>query len=551
MSDAQVEKPLVRRGRGPSVVWLIPALTLIIGGWLVVHTLLNQGPDVTISFRAAAGVEAGRTRIKYKSVDVGVVERVQLSEDFDRVVVQARLDPGMEHLLRRNTRFWVVRPQLGLRGATGLETLISGAYIQIDPGGGSPQRHFEGLDQPPLVTADEPGRTVTLVSDHLGGVDTGSPIYYRGILAGEVLGHELATDRRKVHISAFVRDPFDQLLRANTRFWNVSGMDASLGADGPEVRLESVQSLIFGGVAFDTPDTPEPASADVQDLLFTLHDSRRDIEERTYVRKLNYVLYFDSSVRGLSAGAPVEFRGIRVGSVGDIRLELDPEDATYRIPVEIEIEPERMLDAATIAEFPPEEIISRLVERGLRARLQTGSLLTGQLFVELNMHPDTEKVLRGEGTASYTELPTIPGAVETITRTMENLVAQLDEVELDAIAANLLGTLEGTNALANAPELEAMLANLQHSTAALQTVLEQVGAADMEVTLGHARGVLDELEQTLKTTNEALAPHAPLRYQAGTMLEELEAAARAIRQLVETLERKPQAIIFGRDEDND
>lgn len=551
MSEDNAEQPLVRHRRGPSVVWLIPALTLLIGGWLIVHTLLNQGPDVTISFRTAAGVEAGRTRIKYKSVDVGVVEQVRLSEDFDRVMIRARLDPGMDHLLRRNTRFWVVRPQLGLRGATGLETLISGAYIQIDPGGGSPQRHFEGLEQPPLVTADEPGRTVTLVSDHLGGIDSGSPIYYRGVLAGEVLGHELATDRRKVHISAFVRDPFDQLLRGNTRFWNVSGMEAALGADGPEVRLESVQSLIFGGIAFETPDTPEAATADVEDLLFTLHESQREIQERTYVRQLNYVVYFDSSVRGLTSGAPVEFRGIRVGAVRDIRLELDPEGATYRIPVEIEIEAERMLDASTIAEHAPEAVIARLVERGLRARLQTGSLLTGQLFVELNMHPDTEIVLRGDGAAPYTELPTIPGAVETITRTMENLVAQLEDVELDAIAENLLGTLEGTNALANAPELEALLQNLSHSTAALQMILEQVGAADMETTLRHAQGALAELEQTLAVTHEALGPHGTLRYQTSSMLDELEATARAVRQLVETLERKPEAIIFGRDEDND
>lgn len=539
--------PVVRSRKGPSVVWLIPVLALVIGGWLIVHTLLSQGPELTITFRTAAGVEAGKTRIKYKSVDVGVVERVQLSEDFDRVRVQARLEPGMEHLLRRNSRFWVVRPQLGLRGVSGLETLVSGAYIQVDPGTGAPQRHFQGLERQPLVTADEPGRTVTLVSEHLGGIDVGSPIYYRGLLAGEVLGHELAGDRHNIYISAFVRDPFDQLLRADTRFWNVSGLEAGLGADGPQLRLESMRSLLFGGIAFETPDTYRAgAEADVESLLFTLHENRDAIEERAYIRKLDYVAYFDSSVRGLNVGAPVEFRGIRVGAVRDIRLQLDPETVDYRIPVRLEIEPERMLDSATLEEHAPEAILQRLVDEGLRARLQTSSLLTGQLFVELDMHPDTEMVMRGGEGVPYTELPTIPGAVETITRTMENLVSQLDQVAIDEIADNLLATLEGTNAIANAPELRQLLTDLSASATTLDAVLEQVHESDPGVTLKHAQGALREMEATLAATHRALEPHGELQHRVSSLLDQLEASARAVRELVELLQQQPEAVIFGR-----
>lgn len=547
MSEPRIEHPEVHGRSGFSVVWLIPILTLLIGGWLIFRTLADQGPVVTIEFRTAAGIEAGRTRVKYKSVDIGVVERVQFAEDFGNVMVRVRFDPGMDHLLRRNTRFWVVRPELSLRGASGLETLISGAYIQVDPGPGSPRRHFVGLEQQPLITADEPGRTITLVTERLGGIDAGSPIYYRGILAGEVLGRELASDRRSIYISAFVRDPFDQLVRGNSRFWNVSGMDVGFGAEGPEVRMESLQSLIFGGIAFETPAEAEQLTADAEDLLFTLHDSYRDIEERAYIRKLNYVLYFDGSVRGLAAGAPVEFRGIRVGSVSDVRLELDPETLDFNLPVRVEIEPERIMD---VTRGPsPEAVLESLVKRGLRARLQTGSLLTGQLFVELDMYPDSELRLRKADGIGYPELPTVPGAMETITASIEKLVGQLDEIALDEIAANLLGTLEGTNALLNAPELERMLVEMEGSVRAFRGILEQVEASDMEATLVAARGVLGNLERTLAVAADALDPQAPMHYNLVRMFSELEETARAIRALVELLEREPQSVIFGRGAD--
>lgn len=544
MSETRLDEPEIHSRSGPSVVWLIPILTLLIGGWLIFRTLADQGPLVTIEFRTAAGIEAGRTRIKYKSVDIGVVERVHFTDDFRGVQVQVRFDPGMEHLLRRNTRFWVVRPEFSLRGASGLETLISGAYIQIDPGPGSPQRHFVGLEQQPLITADEPGRTVTLVTERLGGIDAGSPIYYQGILAGEVLGHELGSDRRSIYISAFIRDPFDQLVRGNSRFWNVSGVDVGVGAAGPEVRMESLQSVIFGGIAFETPMDAEQVTADAEDLLFTLYSSYRDIEERAFIRKLNYVLHFDGSVRGLSAGAAVEFRGIRVGRVEDVRLELDPDTLEFQLPVVVEIQPERIMD---VNRGPsPEAVIESLVERGLRARLQTASLITGQLFVELDMYPESELRLRGVSGLDYPELPTVPGAMETITATIENLVGQLDDIALDEIAANLLGTLEGTNALLNAPELESMLVEMEHSMRALRGILEQVEASDVESTLVAARGVLVNLEQTLEVAADALDPQAPLHYNLVRMFAELEETARAIRALVEVLEREPQAVIFGR-----
>lgn len=327
----EISSPQVSKRSGPSVVWIIPLITLLVGGWLIVKTLSEQGPEASISFKTAEGIEVGKTKIKYKSVDIGVVEEIKFSDDFSHVILMVAFSQGSEKFLHRSTRFWVVKPQLGLRGASGLSTLISGAYIEIEPGAGAEQRHFIGLEKQPVVKADEQGKKIVLVTHNLGSIDIGSPVYYQGLLAGEVLGHELGNDRKSVYVYVFIKDPFDQLIRGNTYFWNVSGINVSMGADGFKVQTESLRSMMFGGLAFDTPETLEQVTTDIDNLVFTLHENFAAIQERSYTRKLKFVMFFNGSVRGLNIGAPVEFKGIKVGSVLDVRLEFNSEDTSFRI----------------------------------------------------------------------------------------------------------------------------------------------------------------------------------------------------------------------------
>ncbi|MCG8378961.1 MAG: MlaD family protein, partial [Proteobacteria bacterium] len=195
----EISSPQVTKKAGPSIIWLIPLITVLVGGWLIFKTLSEQGPQVTISFKTAEGIEAGKTKVKYKNVDIGIVEHIKFSEDFSNVILTVEFSKGSEKFLKRNTRFWVVKPQVSLRGATGLSTLISGAYIEIEPGPGAPQFHFIGLEKQPVVTAEELGKKIILVTQNLGSIDTGSPVYYQGLLAGEVLGHELGNDRKSIY----------------------------------------------------------------------------------------------------------------------------------------------------------------------------------------------------------------------------------------------------------------------------------------------------------------------------------------------------------------
>lgn len=543
----EVSSPHINERTGISLVWVIPIITALVGGWLIFKTLSEQGPVATISFLTADGIEVGTTAIKYKNVNIGEIIGMEFSEDFSHVILTAQFNQGMDSFLRRNTQFWVVRPQLGLRGVSGLETLVSGAYIEIEPGQGAPQFHFVGLEKPPVITSDSRGKRIVLLSDRLGSVDTGSPVYYKGILAGEVLGYELASDHQKVFIHAFVNEPYDQLVRGNTRFWNVSGMDVDMTADGVKVRTESLQTLFFGGIAFDTPETLEQSSDDVQGLVYTLYQDRDAIADNGYTRKINYVAYFDNTVRGLSPGAPVEFRGIKVGSVLDFRLEYDSDDTRFRIPVLLEIEPERIVFRDEDLLENSDDTLARLINAGLRARLQTGSLITGQLFVELLMDPDSPMRLVA-GDDSVPEMPTvISPSIESITTTVQDFVTRLDAVDIEAIGNELLNTLEGTNSLLNSPAIQNSVDNLEASMSSFRSILEDIDSANLDQVIESGQVVLDNLGVTLDMANTMMDPNSPMQYNLIQMTRELEETARSIRALVELLERNPDALFFGRD----
>lgn len=549
----EISSPKVNKRSGPSVVWIIPVVTLLVGSWLVFKTLSEQGPQVSISFKTAEGIEVGKTKVKYKNVDIGTIEHIKFSDDFSNVILTAEFNKGSEKFLKRSTRFWVVKPRLGLQGASGLSTLVSGAYIEIEPGPGADQRHFVGLEKQPVVKADEQGVEVTLVTQNLGSVDRGSPIYYQGLLAGEVLGHDLGNDRKSVYIHAFIKDPFDQLIRGNTNFWNVSGINVSMGADGFKVQTESIRSMMFGGIAFDTPETLEHVTTDIDNLVFTLYDNFESIQENSYTRKLKFMMFFDSSVRGLSIGAPVEFKGIKVGSVLDVRLEFDNEDTSFRIPVLIEIELQRIIERGHEESGSTYETLDRLVERGLRARLQTGSLLTSQLYVELDMHPNTPINISGEETL-FPELPTLATAnFGAITASAESLLAKFNAIDIHEVTNVILDTIKNVdvtinnvNELITVPGIPQAIENMKASLSNFKSIMQKVDGSNIQEVISAGHAALESLTVTLDKTNNVLEPNSPAQYNLIKLTSELEETARSIRSLVETLERNPQALIFGK-----
>ena len=495
---------VVTQRRRPSLVWLVPLVAVIAGGFVAWRTLSERGPEITIDFQTAAGLEAGKTLVKYKDVEVGVVDAVELRPDLSGVVCRVRMVRDARSYLKEGTRFWVERAQIRGTQVSGLGTLLSGAHIGVDPvREGKRAHHFTGLEAPPMVTSDQPGQQFTLRSYRAGAAEVGQPVYFRKLRVGEVLASELDPSGDFVTTRIFVRAPFDARVRAGTKFWDASGLDFSLGADGVRVETESLVSLLLGGIAFDTAEQLAAGAAPASDAVFELYESRVASERPVFHEKYTWLVHFDQSVRGLKIGAPVEFRGIEVGSVTDLRLEWDAEAKRFRIPVLIQIEPERIGHLGDPDPATRRANMDQLVARGLRAQLKSGSLVTGQLLVALDMHPGAPAA-RIAWSEPYPEFPTIGTPIEQIEANVASLTKKLEKMPLDEIGASLKAALDA-----------------------------------LRVTLGEA-------DRTLASATGLVGPQSPVNTELRRALVELTDAARALGLAADQIERQPNSLIFGK-----
>ncbi len=532
------EAVVAERRRGISMIWLIPAVAGVIAVWLAYTTISEQGPTITITFETAEGLEAGKTKVKYRDVEIGVVDSISIGESGRHIVVTASIENHAESYLTEGARFWVVKPRLDASGISGLGTLVSGAFIELVPGSGEARLTFKGLETPPVVSSDAPGRKYILIADRLGSLSPHSPIYYRGIQAGEILGHELAEDKQSVRIHAFVEAPFDELVRERTRFWNASGIEISTDANGIKIKTESLQALLVGGITFETAGGANGGQPAAEGATFTLFDSREVSREVEITEKIPYLLYFSGSVRGLSPGAPVEFRGVRVGTTDDIRFQFDFDRNTIRVAVVILIEPQRIANFDETRSGPrPEsnETLAALVERGLRAQLQTGSLITGQQFIALDLYPDRpKKKLRFGGL--YPEIPTIPSSLNQITDAATQILTKFEQLPLDVIAKDLhtaLTSLDGT-----LKEVRSLAKNVNSDAGPL---LREVRKTALK-----AQTTMTKAETALTSINSLVAPESDVSQDLAVMLRELAEASRSMRMLTEYLERNPEALLRGK-----
>lgn len=525
----ELPEPVVRTRRfSLSLIWLVPVLAAVVGLSLVVHAWLQAGPGITITFQTAEGLEAGKTPVRYKNVVIGKVDSLELSDDRQRVRVKVALNKSASSFATRGTRYWVVRPRIGLGGVSGVDTLLSGAFIGADVGDSEDEQYeFKGLEMPPAVLHGAPGKSFVLHTDDLGSLDTGSPVYYRRIQVGRVASYTLDRDGKGVSLRIFVDGPNDHFVTRSTRFWNASGVDVSLGANGLKLNTQSLATVIAGGVAFEEPHGPHDATPAPEDADFTLFKDQvtamapPDGPPR-YIR-----MRFNQALRGLAVDAPVEFLGINVGSVVSINLDYEAKDERFPLTVGALIYPQRLGGAydKLAAQAGTKDgrvdlarMFGPLVEHGLRAQARTGNLLTGQLYIALDFVPKAPKVAF-DPNATPIELPTAPGSFDKLQEQLADIVTKLQKVPFDSIGQNLDATL-----------------------------------GDLDRTLRHVNGdVLPELKGTLKgaqrtlgSADSALSSDSPLQQNLGSTLEELQRMARSLRALTDYLGVHPESLIRGR-----
>ena len=517
------------RERGFSPIWIVPIVALLIGLFLVYRVVSETGPTITISFKSASGIEAGKTQIKFKDVDVGEVTHVDLKPDLSGVAITVNMDTKASKYMTDKTRFWVVQPEISAGSISGLGTLLSGNYIGMDPSTeGTKTRTFTGLERPPIIHADEAGSDFKLLTKELGGIKSGSPVYFRQILVGSVVEYN-SLDDGDIAVDIFVKEPYDKKVNQATRFWNAGGFDITLDAEGLEIKTQSLVTIISGGIAFATmPGISEDSSKPVADgHKFHLYPSRTASHKKVYREKSKVMFYFEDPVRGLQPGAPVLLRGYKIGEVLEVSLEFNRETSSFRIPVLAEFEPERVKIVGA-SDF--EHTMQQLVAKGLRARLETGNIVLGKLLVSLDLYPD-EAPAQTDISGPYPVIPTIRGTIGEIVQDTRKMI---DELRQTASSINdLLGSSEFN---AGMQDLSATLSHIRRISAQIdETTAPQISA------------VLSGVESTLDEARVMLAANSTTRTEINRLLLELGDAARSIRLLADYLEQHPESLIKGKD----
>ena len=519
----------------PSLVWLIPLLAALIGAALVAKSVFDQGPTVTVSFRSGDGLEPGKTKVKYKDVDIGLVRAVKLDPDLTRVLVIIDMSKEAKRFTAADTRFWVVRPRIGASGVSGLGTLLSGAYIGVDAGKSSEAKsEFTGLERPPQVTGDLKGTQYTLHGQSLGSVDTGSPIFYRRIQVGQVVGYGLDPNGTGVDVTVFVNAPYDQYVGKNSRWWHASGVDVRLDSNGFKMNTQSLAALLVGGLAFESmdgrkPDTPAPGGSH-----FALAADQSSAMREPDGQPITTVFYFDQSLRGLSPGAPVDFRGIVLGEVRSVGVEFDPVKKSFRMPVTVDLYPRRLGKGfeQTLADESDRHagplVLQRMVGQGLRAQLRTGNLLTSQLYIALDFFPQAAPVTL-DMEANPIEVPTVPNTLDELQTQIASIARKLDQVPFAEIGTNLNTTLKSLDA------------TLKSADALFKKVDAQV--------VPEMKGTLQSARQTFGAAEQVLQKDSPMQSDLRAALQQLTQTLQSLNQLSDYLERHPESLIRGKQGD--
>lgn len=533
-NEQDLNKAKTSRQSRLSPIWVVPIVAIAIGLWLVYDNYSNRGVEVTLNMDNAEGIEAGNTLIRSRNVEIGRVQSVRLSDDLSHAVLTASIQPEVEDMLREDSRFWVVKPRIGREGISGLGTVLSGAYIQLEPGTEeAPRREFPVSDTPPVAPAGQAGLRLSLTSQMGNSLRVGDPVSYQGYTVGRIEENSFDPESRTMQHQVFIEKPYTNLVTDSTRFWTSSGIDFRIGADGVRVNVESIEALLGGGVTFGVPeDLPmgQPVEANTHFTLYADEDAAR---EGTFNRYLEYVLLVDETVRGLSKGAPVEFRGVRMGTVAAVPWNFtapQPDSrARFAIPVLIRIEPQRLgIENSDIDLEEWETRFQRMFGLGLRASLKSGNLLTGALFVDLNFHRDLTDEYTAEQFSDRSVFPTVAGGFAQIQAQVTDLLDKLNALEIEPLLTGLDRNLEAS---------ENVLNEVREVSTSINQLLND---PETQAIGGNLNGTLEEL----RTTLQGLSPSSPAYQELTTAIERLDRLMRDLQPLTRTLNDNPRALLF-------
>ncbi|MBV9202247.1 MAG: MCE family protein [Alphaproteobacteria bacterium] len=537
-----------RRSHRVSIIWIVPAVAVAIGAWLAWDTLSKEGPTIKISFDSGEGLQAGQSQLKYKDIVFGTVKSLELAPDRTHVIATIATTHEAKPLLTEGTLFWVVKPRFFAGNISGIETLLSGSYIGMLPAAnpGKSQQEFVGREDPPVLGTYVAGRTFLLKSKRIGSVSVGSPIFFRDLNVGEVLGWDIADMAEYVTIHAFVRAPYDSYVHDQTRFWNASGVSIKLGGTGIDVQMESLKALLLGGVAFDSPTEAIHAAEAPLDHVFPLFADRETANAASYTRKIPAISYFPGSVSGLAPGAAVTVHGLKVGEVTDVRLTYDAAKDEVLAPVRYEIEPERVVGVGKRVFNTDQESVQALLKQGLRASLQSASLITGQQNVSLDFVTDAPPAEVTMDGPDYVVPATEGGGFASLTASATELLNKVNTMPFEQIGKDLDGILKSTNDMVRGPQVKKALTDLAGMIASAQGMIQRLDTKQLPELVAGLDKTLTSANKLVLSLDNGYGDNTKFNRDMERLLVQANDALRSIRALSDLLARHPEALIKGR-----
>ena len=517
--------------RAISAIWIIPIVTAIVGLWIIYSHFANRGTPFTLLAKDASGIVAGKTVIKNRSVDIGIVDEVTLSKDFEKVVIKGRIYNDMEPLLKNDSIFWVVKPEIGRDGVTGLGTILSGVYIELASGNDThsfKNNPFILSDNPPLSDPSIKGIRVNLESDQSGVIPRGASVMFHGYRVGNVETSEFDVDSRKMKYQIFITKPYDALVTQNVRFWKEGGIDLSLSSSGASLNVPSLDVLMSGGISFDLPDGSKLGAPAEQHAVYKLYEDKKSIQDSQYTEYKEFLIMLSESISGLVEGAPVEYHGIRLGTVSKVPFyTAEMLNKTFilnqKVPVLIRIEPDRL------SELVDEKIdIATLImdeqKNGLRASLKTSNMFTGALYIDLDFYPELKNKYNAKLSTlyGYNTIETTSTGIAQIQAKVMQLLDNFNNLPLNNTMTEFNKSLASTQRLMNS--------------------LNQIMASN------EMQNIPKDLQETLRTLNETMKgiqPGSELNKQMNESLQKVQQMMDELTPLLNTLNDKSNALIFS------
>ena len=542
-TDLDVREGRTSFWRRLSFVWLVPILALIVSLGVAWQSFRDRGVEITISFDSASGITAGETEIRYRDVTVGTVERIEFTDDLQRVEVHARVEQSIHPFMDADARFWVVRPDVSVRGISGLDTVLSGVYIEgdWDDVPDNAVTEFTGLETAPVMPPGQRGTQFVLRTTEGTALSAGAPVLHHGIEVGVLSAPMLTDDGQTVTVEAFVREPYDRLITSSTRFWDTAGFKVSLGANGVSLDVNSLASLIEGGVAFDTVVSGgDPIqNGHIFDLFADEDVARTSLFNDAGRPKLQVGVLFDGSVSGLTVGSDVRYQGIRIGEVSDLGAIVvageTQEDTRIDLRAVLAIEPGRL---GLGEEATPEnalDLLASFVDQGLRARLVTGNILSGGLVVELVEVVDATPRTMDTTAEPYPLIPATASQITDVADEAQGVLSRINNLPIEELLAAAIDVMDSANELLRS---DGVIDTPEQVAGLLADVRDYVGSEPVQQVPGQITDLLSQLQDTAVGLLGVVQgiEEADIAGQVGTILTNVDNGTQNLPQITAGIE---------------